>query len=606
MSELIKNEIETLKKEVPKLNGLTDEFLFSLVCYKYFYNEGKLSFSDYKEIFTDGRSDGGIDLLTLYNSPYDYNNSENLLFIQSKYLSNFKNKQDILDIFHKMLKTIKDFRNNEYSQYNDKLKKIYWDNHDNLSSDNNYKNELVLFISLNPSIKKDIDNLINKLEEENKDLDVTLQVYYLSDIENQIKLIQGGRLFVPNGKINIFKEQGKIQFTSPSGRKGILVNISANSLRQLYEQYKEQGLFEQNYRYFTKMKKIDDGINKSLKDRRNDFWFLNNGIIIACKEYDEDGDNIKLTDFSIINGCQTTSLIGSYVGSNQGIDFAIPCKIIEISINNQEETDSDYKFLTEIAQSSNSQKPINERDLKANNYKQRELKQALEKKNIYLDIKRGSTKKGRRKITNELFGQLVLSFIYQQPGYARSYKKEIFSVEKTFEKIFYRKIDNEIISTFVDLIELHDKFLEYKQSYYGDSTAIKSSLQESAIKNGALTTIALLGFIIKEKRKLVNLSHINKAEFFKDEINRDDIRGSLFSNYWHEHPEESVELLYSLFNYITHEILREYKEAEHKSIPNFLKLDSCYRENILCSFITRVYNDSFEKEKLNNYTKIFC
>ncbi len=606
MSELIKNEIEVLKKEVPKLSGLTDEFLFSLVCYKYFYNEGKLSFSDYKEVFTDGRADGGIDLLTLYNSPYDYNNSENLLFIQSKYLSNFKNKQDILDVFHKMLKTIKDFRNNEYSQYNAPLKKIYWDNYNNLSSNDNYKNELVLFISLNPSIKKDIDNLINRLEEENKDLDVTLQVYYLSDIENQIKLVQGGRLFVPNGKINIFKDQGKIQFTSPSGRKGILVNISANSLRQLYEQYKEQGLFEQNYRYFTKMKKIDDGINKSLKDRRNDFWFLNNGIIIACKEYDEDGDNIKLTDFSIINGCQTTSLIGSYVGNNQGVDFAIPCKIIEISINNQEETDSDYKFLTEIAQSSNSQKPINERDLKANNYKQRELKQALEKKNIYLDIKRGSTKKGRKNIKNELFGQLVLSFIYQQPGYARSYKREIFSVDKTFEKIFYRKIDNDIIATFADLIELYYKFLDYKQSYYGDNTSIKSSLQESAIKNGALTTMALLGFIIKEKRKLINLSNINKPEFFKEEINKDNIRGTLFSDYWHERPEESVDLLYHLFNYITHEILREYKEAEHKSIPNFLKLDSCYRENILYSFVTRVYNDSFEKERLNNYTKIFC
>lgn len=603
MSEIIQKEIETLKKEVPQLNKLNDEYLFSLVCYKYFYNEGKLSFSDYKEIFTDGRLDGGIDILALYNSPYDYNNAENLLYIQSKYLSSFHNKQEVIDVFHKILQTIKDFRNNNYSSYNDRLKKIYWDSYSNLTSDNNYKNELVLFISLNPTIKKEIDELIIKLEKENKDLDVTLQVYYLSDIENQIKLIQGGRLCVPSGKINIYKEHGRICFSNANGRKGISVNISANSLRQLYEQYKEQGLFEQNYRYFTKMKKIDDGINTSLQKRRNDFWFLNNGIIIACKEFSEDGNNIKLTDFSIINGCQTTSLIGSYCGSNQGVDFAIPCKIIEISINNQEETDADYKFLTEIAQASNSQKPINERDLKANDYKQRELKLALEKKGIYLDIKRGSTKKGRKNIKNELFGQLVLAFQYQQPGYAKSNKREIFSVEKTFEKIFYRKFDIDMI---VDLIELYYKFLEYRESYYGDETTIKTSLQESVTKNGMLTVMALIGFIIKEKRRLINLSNVNKDEFFKDEISKDDIQGKLFSDYWYENQEESIELLYSLFNYITHEIPKEYKESEHVSIPNFLKLDSCYRENILDSFITRVYNDRFEKERLNNYTKIFC
>ncbi len=465
---------------------------------------------------------------------------------------------------------------------------------------------MVLFISVNPTIKKEIDELVSKLEEEYKSLDLIIQVYYLSDIENQIKLVQGGRLSVPNGKINIFKEHGKIEFTNPNnGRQGILVNISANSLRNLYVQYKEQGLFEQNYRYFTKVKKIDDGINTSLKDKRADFWFLNNGIIIACKDFHLDGDNIKLTDFSIINGCQTTSLIGTYKGSNEGVDFAIPCKIVEISIDNQEETNSDYKFLTDIAQSSNSQKPINERDLRANDYKQRELKIALQKRGISLDIKRGSVKKGKKNIKNDLFGQLILSFQYQQPGYAKSNKNKIFSVDNTFEKIFYRKFDTSTIDMMENLIELYQKYKEYRESFYGDETTIKNSLQESVTKNGIFTVIALIGFIIKEKRKLINLSNVNKAEFFKEEIGRFDLTGKFFSSYWYENPENSVELLYALFNYITHEIPREYKESDHISIPNFLKLDSCYKENILPSFITRVYNDITEKDKLTNYSKIF-
>ncbi len=64
-------------------------------------------------------------------------------------------------------------------------------------------------------------------------------------------------------------------------------------------------------------------------------------------------------------------------------------------------------------------------------------------------------------------------------------------------------------------------------------------------------------------------------------------------------------MLYALFNCITREIPKEYKEAEHISIPNFLKLDSYYRDEMLRSFITRVYNDSFEKTKLDNFAKIF-
>ena len=39
---------------------------------------------------------------------------------------------------------------------------------------------------------------------------------------------------------------------------------------------------------------------------------LNNGLTIACNEYKVDGKFIKLYDFSIVNGGQTTNLIGTY------------------------------------------------------------------------------------------------------------------------------------------------------------------------------------------------------------------------------------------------------------------------------------------------------
>ena len=56
---------------------------------------------------------------------------------------------------------------------------------------------------------------------------------------------------------------------------------------------------------------VDTGIKRTLDKERENFWFLNNGIIIACTEYDIDGDTIKLTDFSIVNGGQTTASLAT-------------------------------------------------------------------------------------------------------------------------------------------------------------------------------------------------------------------------------------------------------------------------------------------------------
>ena len=108
-----------------------------------------------------------------------------------------------------------------------------------------------------------------------------------------------------------------------NGENGILINAKALSIRKFYLTKKDDGLFEQNYRYFVMNKKIDSQINDSLENKREKFWFMNNGIIIACKDFTVDGNQIKLYDFSIVNGCQTTTLLGKYKGVHSGDDFPI-------------------------------------------------------------------------------------------------------------------------------------------------------------------------------------------------------------------------------------------------------------------------------------------
>jgi len=106
-----------------------------------------------------------------------------------------------------------------------------------------------------------------------------------------------------------------------------LVNVYAHSLRDLYDRYKDDGLFEQNFRYFVTNKRIDKDIQGSLEKKRDRFWYLNNGIIIGCKDFHRDGKRVKLWDFSVINGCQTTTLIGSTKGAIKTLTLFFRAKL---------------------------------------------------------------------------------------------------------------------------------------------------------------------------------------------------------------------------------------------------------------------------------------
>ncbi|MGA2435364.1 MAG: hypothetical protein ABSG25_08765 [Bryobacteraceae bacterium] len=37
---IIEKEIETIKSDIPRISKLNTEYIFSLVCYKYYYNKG--------------------------------------------------------------------------------------------------------------------------------------------------------------------------------------------------------------------------------------------------------------------------------------------------------------------------------------------------------------------------------------------------------------------------------------------------------------------------------------------------------------------------------------------------------------------------------------
>lgn len=223
------------------------------------------------------------------------------------------------------------------------------------------------------------------------------------------------------------------------------MNISAKSLKSLYELYGYRGLFSQNLRYYVKSAKVDENIIESMQEHPDNFWYFNNGIILICEDYLISETSIILRKFSIINGGQTTKLIGE---TEFNKDFFLQCKIIK---NKYLDEDERLEFISDVAEASNTQKPIKNKDLIANRIEQRLLKKQMANEGVYCQIKRGE--KINKKLypnawqntTNEELGQFLLSFVYQKPGTARGSKQSICGNKERYALLFGKTYNSKFL-----------------------------------------------------------------------------------------------------------------------------------------------------------------
>ena len=239
-----------------------------------------------------------------------------------------------------MSNTVEDFLRAKTSNYNSRLKRELQNALDSLP-DQSGDIEYILFTKS----EVDSEKILKRIDEsQNPNLTKeSVTVYCLSDIRSKINSILDEILTVEYDFIKIDKPKNFLEYEN-TDTKGIMVNISSSSIISLYNKYKDHGLFDLNIRRYIKSKMVDDGIKRSLDTCRSDFWFLNNGIIIACKDYYLDGNTVKLHDFSIVNGGQTTNLIGEFRPKSND-EFYLPCKIV----SKKEVKDVDYDFFNRIA-----------------------------------------------------------------------------------------------------------------------------------------------------------------------------------------------------------------------------------------------------------------
>lgn len=302
MSEIIKSQVAEAKKSIKEItnHSISDDRAFSYLLLHYVFGH---EYNDIvkDELVTDGNNDGGIDFVS-----FDEDESK-VIVCQSKYTGELTYEQIITEL-SKMYRTIQDFKDPpDTGRYNVTLKKTLQNALDRLTDDNIDNIEYCIFttaaIDSNTAMKK-----INKAQ-----LEISadaVMIYTEEEIEKEIQSALTQLPTVKSESIKLDQANNYLQYKSDD-MSGIQCNVSSSSIIQLYNKHGGKGLFDLNIRRYIRNKLVDTGVNRTLDNDRKNFWFLNNGIIIACKDFFVDGNTVKLTDFSIVNGGQTTHLIGT-------------------------------------------------------------------------------------------------------------------------------------------------------------------------------------------------------------------------------------------------------------------------------------------------------
>lgn len=402
---------------------------------------------------------------------------------------------------------------------------------------------------------------------------VTYHISFGLDIEYEIMEIENPKEYVDEAVIKLDAPNNYMRF---GAEESLIVNISAFSLKKLYEQYGYRGLFAQNLRYYVKNAKIDGNIIESIQEHPENFWYYNNGVILICDDYLIEGDSILVQNFSIINGGQTTKLVGE---TDFVQDFYIQCKIIK---NKYESLDDRLEFIANVAEATNTQKPIKDKDLIANRIEQRLLKKQLADAGIYCQIKRGE--KVNKKLypaawqntTNEELGQFLLSFVYQKPGTARGSKASICGNKERYHLLFSKKYNNGLLGDLLKIKAFYKLWANHIKKTDDGADPYKVGL----VNNGMFFMTAIIGVVCKIYYRQNVINQITTSVMSEQKL-------EVVAQHDIDHPIfrldlEKKEQFFALFEYCYtkfyrpgYEFLKTFKE-KYNNYSNFTKINNNY------------------------------
>lgn len=214
--------------------------------------------------------------------------------------------------------------------------------------------------------------------------------------------------------------------------------ISATEIAGLISRHGDR-LLERNIRRYLGLQgnRVNEAIRLTLEGpERNNFYFYNNGITLTCDKFAynalQEGDyQVKVENLQIINGGQTCMTI--FQTMNQLTLLPDPPEAYVLIRLYQLPSDNE-DLVQRITFATNSQNPVDLRDLRANDEVQRRLEMDISQLGFSYRRKRSDSGIKPLDITSCVAAEAILSVWRQRPHQAEFFTREHFG--RLYSEIF--------------------------------------------------------------------------------------------------------------------------------------------------------------------------
>ena len=219
--------------------------------------------------------------------------------------------------------------------------------------------------------------------------------------------------------------------------KRVLIGmISVHEVHRLFEEHGDQ-LLERNVRRFLgHTNRINTEIRDTLldPDRSPNFYFYNNGITVICDRFDFNAlqrydHRVQLRNLQIVNGGQTCKTIHQTLSDNRACadESSVLIRIYQLP-------DELREVVGDITRATNSQSPVDLRDLSSNDELQRALALGMEELGYVYKRHRDDGGVGADTVTSGMVAEAVLAVWRERPHQAKFRRREHFG--KLYDTIF--------------------------------------------------------------------------------------------------------------------------------------------------------------------------
>lgn len=200
-------------------------------------------------------------------------------------------------------------------------------------------------------------------------------------------------------------------------------------------------LLERNVRRFLGLQgnRVNQAIATTLRDdaERGNFYFYNNGVTLLCRKFTYNalqGENyqVRVEGLQVINGGQTCKTIQSTLAALTGVEQGLERAFVLLRLY-QLPSDS-AELVRSITYATNSQNPVDLRDLRSNDGRQKSLETAIRDLGFTYHRHRSEASLKATDISSGTAAEAVLSVWRHRPHQAKFMGREHFG--KLYDAIF--------------------------------------------------------------------------------------------------------------------------------------------------------------------------